>query len=103
MSDKQPKTKKPRITMTVKTNPHLGWSIKATGITLIEPCEEPGIHIECNSTIKEVRDVSISMGEGGISMYLPTKEPGATIKMAKNVKCGVELATNSSSVNMFTM
>lgn len=78
-----------------------GWKIKATGITLIEPCEEPGIHIECNSTIKEVKDVSINMGKNGISMELPTSKAGATVTLSKNVKCGVELATSSSSVNMF--
>jgi cell fate regulator YaaT (PSP1 superfamily) len=100
MSEKQ--LKKPRIT--IKTSPpssQKGWRIKATGITLIEPCEESGIHIECASTIKEVKDVSINMGKDGISMFLPTERSGANVILTKNVKCGVELASSSSSVNMF--
>lgn len=102
MSEKQSKTKKPRIT--IKTSPPAsmkGWKIKATGITLIEPCEEEGIHIECASTIKEVKDVSINMGEDGISMFLPTGNVGATVTLSKNVKLGVEKASSLSSVNMF--
>lgn len=104
MSEKQSKTKKPRVTMTMKPSPPAsmkGWRIKATGITLIEPCEEEGIHIECASTIKEVKDVSINMGKDGISMFLPTGNVGATVILSKGVNVGVEMATSATSVNMF--
>lgn len=110
LTKKEKKAKKPRTEsskvggITIKTSPpshQKGWKIKATGITLIEPCDEPGIFIECDSTIKEVKDVSINMGKEGISMHLPTSKAGAKVTLSKNVKCGVEIASSSSSVNMF--